>query len=354
MITGTFAGGQPNLASTGGVSLYNSNSLSATFVDFAGNTVCTINDADLKNKLMSTKRLDLAGKCPQIAAGTYRLRLIANGSRKISFNSVDSMTMHAYSGVQDDVIVTLARDSNGALIASNPGCVDATTGRPKGCGIFSANTQYNEAGVLYESNPEWSLGEPGGERCDQLNSPLVIQLPDPGQAPAPLDLSSPLDGVWFDILGKNSLPAPHTKKQISWLTPRARLTNYFLTLPDANGEVRGIDQLFGDNTFGPDGRFSANGYEALRKYDLNGDGVIDRRDPVFPALRLWADLDGNGVADRTELSTLASRRVEMIDLNYDASYFESDRFGNQIRYKSVVKTTDGELHLIFDIWFRIY
>lgn len=353
MVTGTFAGGQPNLASTGGVNLYNSNSLIAKFEDFSGNTVCTISDPNLKNKLLSTKRLDLVGQCPQINSGTYRLRLIANGSREISFNSVQSMVDHPYTGVQDDVIVNLSRDSNGVLYASNPGCVDSTTGQPVACGFgFSTSAQYNEAGVLYEANPQWSIGEPGGERCDQLNSPLVVQLPDPGQDPEPLVLSSQVDGVWFDILGQNSF-APHAKKRISWLAPNSRSTNYFVALPDRKGEVRGIDQLFGDNTMGPDGRFAANGYEALRKFDLNHDGVIDRKDPIFPALRLWADRDGDGVAERSELWSLTEKRVEMIDLKYDASYFESDRYGNEIRYKSVVRTTDGRLHLIFDIWFRL-
>lgn len=49
-----------------------------------------------------------------------------------------------------------------------------------------------------------------------------------------------------------------------------------LTLPDSQGRIAGIDQLFGDNTFGPDGAFAANGYAALAKYDgKTSDGRLD-------------------------------------------------------------------------------
>jgi len=34
------------------------------------------------------------------------------------------------------------------------------------------------------------------------------------------------------------------------------------------------------------------------------------------------------------------------------SGFETDRYGNETRMKSVVQTKDGRLHLIVDLWFR--
>lgn len=184
-------------------------------------------------------------------------------------------------------------------------------------------------------------------------SPLLVQLPDARYGQQPIVLSHPLQGIRFDILGLNSDPVAHAKKLISWLTEGSRETNYFLVLPNDRGEVNGIDEMFGDNTLGPDGKFAANGYEALRKYETRVDGMIDRRDRVFSRLRLWHDLNGDGEAQDFELSTLEEKRVKAIDLDYDVNYQEVDAYGNKIKMKSVVVMEDDTLNLIFDIWFRI-
>jgi len=184
-------------------------------------------------------------------------------------------------------------------------------------------------------------------------SPLLVQLPDARYGQQPIVLSNPLQGIRFDILGLNSDPVAHAKKLISWLTEGSRETNYFLVLPNDRGEVNGIDEMFGDNTLGPDGKFAANGYEALRKYETMVDGMIDRQDRVFSRLRLWHDLNGDGEAQGFELSTLEEKRVKAIDLDYDVNYQEVDAYGNKIKMKSVVVMEDDTLNLIFDIWFRI-
>lgn len=180
-------------------------------------------------------------------------------------------------------------------------------------------------------------------------SPLIVQL-----GPEPLRMTHPRDGVVFDIKGRNAAPTAHTQIAISWVDERSRADNYFLTLPNARGEILGIDQLFGNHTFGPDPKapFAANGFEALRKYD-DGDGVIDRADAVFARLRLWHDLNGDGRAQANELVTLADAGVASIDLAaaYDPDYFEEDVFGNSIRGKSLVTMRDQTLRLLFDVWF---
>ena len=91
---------------------------------------------------------------------------------------------------------------------------------------------------------------------------------------------------------------------------------------------------------------------ALAKFDFNSDGYIDRRDPVFEKLRLWRDDNHDGIVQQHELFTLTSLGVEVIDLRYDKRYFEIDKWGNQIRYKSVLKTSDQKLHFVFDVWLR--
>lgn len=198
-------------------------------------------------------------------------------------------------------------------------------------------------GANYKKNgdrdyPE-SLGFMG---CEEFSSPLVVQLRDD----RPLKLSSPTDGILFDILGSRG---GHLERQISWPVDD---TIAFIALPDKNGLVHSVDQLFGDNTKGPDGLFADNGYHALAKFDLNGDKRIDRKDAVYSELRLFVDSNRDGVSQASELSTLADHNIRSIDLEYDPHYSESDIYGNKILFKSVAETNDDDLLLVFDIWFR--
>jgi hypothetical protein len=202
--------------------------------------------------------------------------------------------------------------------------------------------------IVYATNPKASHESIDGNlsqaesyaACDSMHSPLVVKLK--GGA---LHLSSPSEGILFDIQGENN---HHVKNQISWPVDDSIA---FISLPNAFGRVNGIDELFGDNTMGPDGKFAVNGYRALAKYDDNRDGLIDQRDKVFSKLRLFIDANRNGVSDQGELRALREYEIQSIDLAYDANYAEKDIYGNQILYKSAAETSHGFLQ-VFDIWFR--
>lgn len=210
--------------------------------------------------------------------------------------------------------------------------------------------------VLYAlNNDEEPAEQAADELCDRRSSPLVIHVnSDPGN-PRPVNLSSQDHGVLFDLLGER---ANHELVRISWFTNG----DYgILTLPDANGRVRGIDELFGNSTVGPDGLFADNGYAALAKFDgttADGwfqsgtpDGVIDARDPVYEHLRVWMDRNRDGLAQARELAKLPDAGITFIDLRYSSDFAETDRFGNQTLMKSVVGRADNSLDLIFDVWF---
>lgn len=185
----------------------------------------------------------------------------------------------------------------------------------------------------------------GDERCDRKTSPLFVDLGTDER----LTLSAPTKGIQFDILGRNSFPVAHEKKQISWFANDKFL---FLVNPSTSGEVSGINQMFGNNTMGPDGKFSPDGYDALAKHDLNSDGVIDQEDEIFDKLRLWSDANLNGIAEPGELFTLEFLNIKAIELKYDAKFFEKDMYGNEIRYKSLIQMKDGSKKLMFDLWFK--
>ena len=119
---------------------------------------------------------------------------------------------------------------------------------------------------------------------------------------------------------------------------------------DGDGKIESIDKMFGNNTKGPDGKKSVNGFEALKKYDANGDGFISAEDPIFAKLKLWVDANYNGVADPGELRPLSESGVEAIDLGYQEKTEMNDFYGNATLERSVVVLKDKSIRRIYDLW----
>ncbi len=165
----------------------------------------------------------------------------------------------------------------------------------------------------------------------QLTDPLVFDLGDEG-----INLSSAEDGVYFDIKGDGS------PVKTGFITGN----NAFLYLDrNGNGVVDDVSELFGDqNGF-------ANGFDALAQFDNNGDGVIDENDAIYSELRLWRDLNGDGVNRIEESMTLAEAGIKSINLNYSREY-EKDRNGNVIGERSSFERTDGTSGLLADVYLR--
>ncbi|QND66706.1 hypothetical protein HB777_24225 [Mesorhizobium loti] len=71
-----------------------------------------------------------------------------------------------------------------------------------------------------------------------------------------------------------------------------------------NGVVDGVSELFGSST--------QDGFAVLETFDTNGDGKIDASDAVFSTLRVWQDLDQDGVSDAGEMMTLEPHPIEAV------------------------------------------
>ncbi len=84
---------------------------------------------------------------------------------------------------------------------------------------------------------------------------------------------------------------------------------------DGNGSIDSGAELFGNNTVLPSGTTPTNGFLALAASDANGDGRIDKTDPVFSTLVLWADHNGDRKSSPDELTPL-SKVVVSISLGY--------------------------------------
>lgn len=323
--------------------------------DNNGTPVCSFEDSNLRNTLVTTKKFDAAlldQKCPGLKPGKYALRFRdpakavptgTIGGKKASNYLIDPRTTNLIVSFENRLGLVIEKRAEGSWSRAD-----------RNVAVITDRNPYTDEG---DRLVNMQLLTKRSE-CDVHQSPLVIHLTSNVSKKEKLILSPQERGVLFDILGENSYPAANTPKRISWHSNPAYV---FVVLPDANGQVNGIDQLFGNNTKGPDGRFALNGYEALAKYDGKtadgkssvgaADGYINKFDPVYTKLRIWRDSNSDGVAQPGELHTLADAGIMVIDLHFDPSYYERDRYGNETKYKSVVQTRDGRLHLMFDLWY---
>ncbi|MCA3775555.1 MAG: hypothetical protein IN818_11315, partial [Cutibacterium sp.] len=98
----------------------------------------------------------------------------------------------------------------------------------------------------------------------------------------------------------------------------------FLTL-DRNGDgaITTAEELFAN----PGVATPWQGLDSLDWIDANGDGRITATDPVFAVLRVWRDLDSDGVNDTGELSSLSDLGITAI--NYRRGNFDRSGLGLQ-------------------------
>ena len=166
--------------------------------------------------------------------------------------------------------------------------------------------------------------------CDGI-SPIVIDINGDG-----FDLTSSGNGVSFDFDG-NGVP-----EQLSWTA--ANSDDAWLVFDrDGNGSIDDSTELFGNRTEQPDPPtgIEKNGFLALAEFDRienggNNDGFISHRDLVFTSLRLWQDVNHNGISEPTELLTLPQLGLRKIELDYRESR-RTDEHGNRFKYRAKVR-----------------
>ena len=159
--------------------------------------------------------------------------------------------------------------------------------------------------------------------------PLVLDLSGRGLNSSSLDGSS----VHFDL--NNDFFSERT----GWIGSGAGL----LALDkNGNSKVDDVTELFGS--------YTGSGLGDLAAYDLNLDGKIDSADAVFGKLRVWQDVNGDGITDAGELQSLSTLNIASISLAGQVVNGTTPQ-GTEIRTYSTFTRTDGSTSGVYDAVF---
>jgi hypothetical protein len=119
-----------------------------------------------------------------------------------------------------------------------------------------------------------------------------------------------------------------------------------LLVLDRNGDgtINNQSELFGNT------KEHAEGFANLASFDANKDGVIDANDAIFAELKIWQDLNQDGISQVNELLTLDQLGVASINLNAETT--------NQVVGDSLITLTssfafkDGSQGVVADVLFN--
>ena len=163
-----------------------------------------------------------------------------------------------------------------------------------------------------------------------------------------------LDGDGIETIGSKKYGGAlfdHDNDGIKTATGWVKSDDGFLVIDRNNdGIINNGSELFGDGTTLKSGNKATHGYEALAELDSNNDGLIDAKDEDFLDLKIWRDLNQDGMSQKSELFTLQELGVKSLNLSYTDT--KKDLAGGNILAQiSSYETTDGSQKVMGDVNF---
>ncbi|WP_038290775.1 calcium-binding protein, partial [Zooshikella ganghwensis] len=168
--------------------------------------------------------------------------------------------------------------------------------------------------------------------------PLVMDLDGDG-----VELTSLAESnAYFDLDGNGFAT------KTSWVSSDDGLLVY-----DRNNDqkINDISELFGSMT--------KSGFEELSELDSNKDGVINKDDELFTELKVWQDVNGDGISQKSELTSLNEKSIEAINLHHQSFEDNENNDGKIVRkgtyvYKDGTEKTLAETtEMVADVEFVI-
>ncbi len=192
----------------------------------------------------------------------------------------------------------------------------------------------------------WEAEGWGGSRSLQQHR---IPLRRPYPPPTPRDpLAIDLDGDGIETVGSVTNPVlfDHNADGIRTGTGWVKGDDAWLVLDrNGNGLIDSGRELFGVDTVlsgtpGIDAVYASTGFHALRTLDANADNVFNAQDAAFADVRLWRDLNQDGVSQAGELFTLTQQNIASISLNASTTNINLGN-GNTVSGTAVVTRSNG-------------
>ncbi|MDL5034563.1 calcium-binding protein, partial [Pelomonas sp. APW6] len=209
----------------------------------------------------------------------------------------------------------------------------------------------------YTLHPEWA-GRSRGD-SSRINDSVSRQYRSASTWRARDPLAIDLDSDGIEMLAANAQPVvfDHNADGIKTGTGWLKGDDAWVVMDrNGNGTIDSGRELFGVDTLIPerktvvnaDGstsvvtveRNATSGFEALRAQDDNNDGMLDAKDAAFAQVRLWRDLNSDGISQANELSTLEANGI--VSINLVANTASQDLGGgNSITGKATVTRVTG-------------
>jgi hypothetical protein len=167
--------------------------------------------------------------------------------------------------------------------------------------------------------------------------PLVLDLDGDGKV-STVGLNG-YDSVLFDHDGDG------VKTATGWVAENDGL---LVIDKNGNGVIDNGLELFGADYVKQDGTLAMNGFDALADLDANEDGVVDAEDAAFNQVKVWRDLNQDGISQANELFSLAELGIASIDLGATA-VSESLANGNSITATASYTRADGATGLVANL-----
>ena len=125
---------------------------------------------------------------------------------------------------------------------------------------------------------------------------------------------------------------------------------------NGNGLIDNGSELFGNNTRLANGQNAAHGYAALSELDSNHDNLINQADELFSSLKVWQDINQDGISQANELFTLQALGIQSLNLEHQEDNKDLGN-GNRLTHIGSYTKIDGTTGEMGDVEFaanRLY
>ncbi|MDK4679927.1 iron-regulated protein FrpC [Kingella negevensis] len=161
------------------------------------------------------------------------------------------------------------------------------------------------------------------------------------------------------ILAPSSISArfDHNADGIATATGWTAAGNGILVLDlHNNGKIDSGKEIFGNHSVLSNGTAAAHGYAALAELDSNADGIISALDDAFSSLKVWQDINQDGISQSNELFTLQALGIQSLNLEHQENSRDLGN-GNRLTHIGSYTKTDGTTGEMGDVEFaanRLY